>query len=282
LKAVLNQAVEQHRLLTSEREQTELTLRGSVQALVEVLALSNPAAFGRATRVQSLVSEVAALIGYRDCWQIEMAAVLSQLGVLSIPPETALRYGGGAELSAEEEAIIARFPEVALRLLRNIPRLDEIREILQHLTTDFESDGRPGTSRGEEIPLGALLIRPLLEYDLLLSRGCRPDEAMGRLRARGKAYDPAVLSDIGRVTGADSNQVIMELNFQNVQLGMAFIDDVRAPDGTLLVARGQEVTPALLARIDSYWSDMVLPAPVRVRVRQESTSDAPSLIDVAT
>lgn len=282
LKAVLDQAVAQHQLITAERELLENTLHGSVQALVEVLALSNPAVFGRATRVRSLVSDLAGLIGYRDRSQMEMAAVLSQLGVVALNPATALRYGQGAELSQEEEEMIAQLPELALRLLKGIPRLDEIKRILEHLGSDFEGDGPPGTARGEEIPLGALLIRPALDYDVLLTRGCRPDEAMARLRARGGAYDSAVLTDIGRVTGADSGRVIMELTFQNVQLGMAFVDDVRAPDGTLLVARGQVVTTALLVRIGNYWSDLELPAPVRVAVRMDSTIEPPSLIDAST
>ena len=37
-----------HRLVTAERELLELTLRGSVSALVETLALANPTAFARA------------------------------------------------------------------------------------------------------------------------------------------------------------------------------------------------------------------------------------------
>ena len=50
--------VEQHRLITSERVLLEQTLRGSVKALTEVLALANPAAFGRATRVRRSVLEM--------------------------------------------------------------------------------------------------------------------------------------------------------------------------------------------------------------------------------
>lgn len=278
LKAVLEQAVEQFRLATAERELLEQTLHGTIQALVEILALSNPTIFGRATRVRSLVSEVAALIGYRDRYEMEMAAVLSQVGVVTLPPATALRYGEGAELTPEEESMITRLPEVALRLLGDIPRLDEIRRILTHLGTDFHGDGPPGTFRGEELPIGALLIRPVLAYDVLLSRGCRPDEAMARLRARSRVYDPAVLTDIGKVTGADSDRVIMELSFQKVQLGMVFVDDVHAPDRTLLVAQGQQVTTALLMRIGNYWSDLELPAPVRVLVTKErECSDSASL-----
>lgn len=45
-------ALAQHRLITAERVLLEQTLRGSVNALVEMLSLASPAAFGRAGRVR--------------------------------------------------------------------------------------------------------------------------------------------------------------------------------------------------------------------------------------
>ena len=47
---------EQYRLLTVEKVLLEQTLRGSVKALTDILAITNPAAFGRATRVERTVS----------------------------------------------------------------------------------------------------------------------------------------------------------------------------------------------------------------------------------
>ncbi|MFM9458667.1 hypothetical protein ACKI1W_47580, partial [Streptomyces europaeiscabiei] len=45
--------VEQHRLKTAERVLLEHTLKGSVNALSDVLALANPAAFGRSSSVRA-------------------------------------------------------------------------------------------------------------------------------------------------------------------------------------------------------------------------------------
>ena len=43
----INQGVEQHRLVTAERSLLQDTLRGSISALAETLAIASPSAFAR-------------------------------------------------------------------------------------------------------------------------------------------------------------------------------------------------------------------------------------------
>jgi response regulator RpfG family c-di-GMP phosphodiesterase len=279
LRAALEHAVEQHRLVTAERELLERTLHGSVQMLIDLIAITHPVAFGRASRVRRIMGEVAALIGLRDRWQMEMAGMLSQVGVLTLPPALAARDGDGAELQAEEEALVARLPEVALRLIRDIPRLDEVREVLAHINDRFDGPVGEQTVAGAHIPLGARLLRAVLDFDRLCSQGHSASEAVARLRARIGWYDPDVLSDLVAVVGVHGHREVRELRFQEVELGMEFVDDVRAGDGTLLVARGQEVTPSLLERMQDYWSDLELPGPVRVTLvgREPSLKESQAL-----
>ncbi len=52
----LRAGVDQYRLITAERDLLDNTLRGSVRALTEVLALANPALFARSTRLRTLVT----------------------------------------------------------------------------------------------------------------------------------------------------------------------------------------------------------------------------------
>src|SRR5688572_23258210 len=87
LKAALEAAVAQHYLLNAERNVLQETLIGCIDALMEVLALANPAAFGRANHIKRLCSELAVRLGCAGFWQLEAAAMLSQIGYLSLPPE---------------------------------------------------------------------------------------------------------------------------------------------------------------------------------------------------
>src|SRR5882672_2539455 len=59
LLSAVDAAVEFNRLMVSERVLLNQTLHGSIKALTEVLALTNPTAFGRATRVKQHVTALA-------------------------------------------------------------------------------------------------------------------------------------------------------------------------------------------------------------------------------
>jgi hypothetical protein len=67
-------ALAQYQLQAAERELLEQTPRGAVDALAEVLALTNPAAFGRAGRVRALAGKLAHAIELATRWEVEVAA----------------------------------------------------------------------------------------------------------------------------------------------------------------------------------------------------------------
>jgi response regulator RpfG family c-di-GMP phosphodiesterase len=81
LTAALDSAMEQHRLITSERELLEQTLHGSVKMLTEVLSLVSPAAFSHACLVRKYVTHMATHLNLSSIWEFELAAMLCELGV---------------------------------------------------------------------------------------------------------------------------------------------------------------------------------------------------------
>ena len=85
LKAAVAAGVAQHRLVNAERAILKETLNGCLEIFMEILALTNPAAFGRANRLNRLATEFAATLGYQDDWQLQAATLLSQLGYWSLP-----------------------------------------------------------------------------------------------------------------------------------------------------------------------------------------------------
>jgi response regulator RpfG family c-di-GMP phosphodiesterase len=87
LKA-LSDCIEQHRLILAEKVLLEQTLRGSIKALIDILCLANPIAFGRATRVRRSVEQLLTCFEIRERWPVEVAAMLSQIGCVTLPPAT--------------------------------------------------------------------------------------------------------------------------------------------------------------------------------------------------
>jgi len=92
--------IEQYRLITAERELLSKTLSGSVSVLTEVLSLVNPAAFGQTASIRRLVRQMCQELQVSNAWEIEIAAMLCQVGCVTVP-ETTLADNGqiGVELA---------------------------------------------------------------------------------------------------------------------------------------------------------------------------------------
>jgi response regulator RpfG family c-di-GMP phosphodiesterase len=271
LLAAVDAAAEQHRLLTLERVLLEQTLHGSIKMLTDVLALTNPVSFGRANRLKSRVSELAPKLGLKETWQVELAAMLSQLGTITLPHDVAEKVHRGLALSEPEQKMVDRLPEVTEQLLANIPRLEGVRAIL----TRYMKPLRAGEALSEDpakraVELSSRLLRVALDFDVLEAQGNSPAHALDALRGRGDRYDPQILDALAPYCADRSaREQLRELPLSALKVGMLFAEDVKFSTGALLAARGYEVTASFLERARNFRSGSVK-EPIRVIVRPEA------------
>jgi response regulator RpfG family c-di-GMP phosphodiesterase len=266
LVTALAAAADQYRLITTERVLLEQTLHGSIKALTDVLALVNPAAFGRSTRVKQHVSGLAARLDVADRWQVEVAAMLSQIGCVTLPPQTAEKLYRGEPLTGAEQAMTSRLPAVGEQLLGSIPRLEAVREILAYEDKHFDGGGLPATGlHGERIPLGARMLKVVLDFDKLEAEGMSLELAIDTLRGRAGWYDTRIVEAFAEMLGGAKHTAhVREVRLREVRPGMVFVEDVVSGTGVLLIARGQEVTVGLLERIHNFSNHIGVREPVRV------------------
>lgn len=251
LAANLAAAVEQHRLIVSERVLLAETLHGAVRALIELLGLTNPHIFGHATIIKERASAVARRLGAGDDWTIEVAAMLSQVGAVTLPAETAQKLFAGRPLTRTEREAASRVPDVVERLLGNIPRMEPVREILSQQDAPF-------LPSGAALPLGARILKATVDFGVLESRGQQHQQAIETMRGRDGWYDPDVLAaladEVGQVDAASGR---CHLRLSDLEVGCRLQDDLVSDSGMLLLARGQVVNEAILARIRSSWTDIL-------------------------
>lgn len=239
LVAVLRDALRQHRLVVAERELLRGTLRGSVQVLTGVLALVNPDAFGRSERIRELVVRVGARLDAKPLWQLELAAMLCQLGCVALPPDTLRKRLAGEELNAEERQIWGMHPEIAAGLLAHIPRLKEVAAMV----------GAQQAPPTPEVPLGARILRAALDYDMELRRGLAPTRAVALLRSRPDRYDPAVLDALADGLAAASDAPMRGVPVAELRPGMVLARDLVDAKGAPLLLAGQQVSEASISRL---------------------------------
>jgi CheY-like chemotaxis protein len=255
LKAAIEAGVMQHRLIGAERSVLKETLIGCIKALIDVLAIANPVAFGRANRLKRLAVSFADSLQCRDFWQLEAAALLSQIGYLSLPAELVEKLYYGEPLTPEEKTLAAGVPEVVMKLLENIPRLDPVIQILVALTWTDEQIARLGDGT---VGLGTRILGLVSEYDTLITQGHSIDVAVQTLRGRSPRFTAGLIEQFGTHLGAGSGKnEAREIPLKTVQLGMVIMQDVRTHLGTLLVPRGFEVTPLFVERMGNFGPELL-------------------------
>ncbi len=238
-------ALEQHRLRTAERVLLEQTLKGSLKALADVLALANPAAFGRSERVRSSAAELARALQLDETWEVEVSALLVHIGAVTLPSETAEKLYAGARLSPGEQDMVDRIPALTRRILENIPRLEGVLEIIADHQRAYGERGA-----GRSLPVGARILRIALDHDALHGQLGDNSLALAAMRGRDLVYDPDLLDAFEQVIGSDAGDLrVREIPLGGLRAGMMLADDVRSDTGALLIARGNRATDQLIARL---------------------------------
>jgi response regulator RpfG family c-di-GMP phosphodiesterase len=268
LLAAIEAGVELHRTTMSEQTLFEQTLHGAIKMLTEVMSITNPVSFGRAQRVKQHVSALAEKLELGDRWQVEVAAMLSQLATFTLPPETLEKVYYGATLSAEEQAMVDRSPDVTEQLLGHIPRLEVVREILATHTKPYKKPDKVElTHEQQHVQRLTQILRVAVDFDTLEAQGLSSGMALTTLKGRADQYEPLVLSAFLALFGQrKEGDKIRDISLGALRSGMVLAADVKMATGTLFVARGYEVTPAFLERIRNFRPGSVR-EPIKVLIR---------------
>lgn len=257
----LTAALVQYRLVTAEKELLEQTLSGSVQVLTEVLSLVNPAAFARAERARRYIQHVVTAMKLGNPWQYEVAAMLSQLGCVTLAPQTIEAMYNGQPLTPAEQAQVAAHPGVAYDLLSRIPRLEPIAWMIQHQNRSLPPDGNPGQA---DIRKGAEILRLILAYEEAIHRGSSRNEAAHLLARLNPKFSPEFFAALVSLDPSAENDQVQSCRIDDLSPGMIVQEEVRGHDGSLILSKGQEITSTVIFRLTNLQSRRAIPAKISV------------------
>jgi response regulator RpfG family c-di-GMP phosphodiesterase len=271
LTQVMNCCIDQYFLRYAEKQLLEMTLHRSIKMLTEILSIARPAAYGRASRLRRLVSEIGRQLGMQDLWQVEIVAMLSQTGSMALPEEILEKARLGSALTAQEKKALARIPQVGHDLVANIPRLEPVALAILYQEKGFDGSGPPDDEiSGEEIPLPSRILKAAVDLDSLVARGASNQVALSELSKRLMLYDPNVLSALARVIGAEIADSKRALRIAELGPNMILDADVLNANGHPLLKKGQELTPAMLSRLRELALFTEIGEPIQVRVSAAS------------
>lgn len=272
LKKCLDDAIRQYQLENAEKELLNKTLNGSIQVLMEILSIMDHAAFSLAQKRRSAARKMAIHMKAPNLWAIEIASLLAEIGIVTLPDDTTERYLAGKALDESETKMVASIPEMSAKLVKRIPRLEKVSEIIRYQNKNYDGSGTPKDDTKERgIPVGSRILRVLNEYFRILVKGSSPQEALEMLELSPARFDPAALKSlracairIGAVK-ADENK-LKKIGLNGLKVGQTLRSDVKTQGGMLILKANQVLGPAHIQRIHNFATSDPIQEPIIVEV----------------
>ncbi len=270
MASAIEAGLKQYNLIKAERDLLEQTLAGSVKMLIDVLSLVNPEAFQKTWLLRDWMRRVAGRLELANVWELDIAAMLSPIGLITIAPEILGKIRDGAELSEVDREICERAPEAARNLLSNIPRMKNLSEMIYYQDKGFDGSGFPEDwVAGEDIPLGGRLLKVLID---LAALGDSPDRAaFAELEIRAPLYDPEILQvvrdcllDENAPEDDASTQEVVKVTAARLKAGARLVSNIETEDGWLVLAAGNEISQAQIERLSNLRKHRKLKEPLLV------------------
>jgi hypothetical protein len=197
-------------------------------------------------------------LGLTDIWKMELVALLSKVGSVTLPPDVLQSLKSGKALTGAEAYIVERVPEISHNLIVKIPRLESVANAIRYSAKRFDGGGRPEDDiKGENIPLGSRLLRIMEDLTEMLGRGIEGPGAFAIMRMRSGVYDP-VLLDKAQKCLAPRNRSLEKMpvghphQLSLLTVGMLLTADVETSSGILLVSAGHTITETILERVHNF------------------------------
>lgn len=271
-------ALRQHRLIIAEKELLHKTLKGSIHVLSELLSVANPLAFSAGLRIQDAVVQIAAALHLPNLWQYEIAALMSQIGCITLPVDILNKVYAGVNMTQEERELFSNHPLVGASLLEKIPRLENVTTMIGLQQQRFDAYlTKPGPAGAEEVVIGAQILKAVIDFDQHLMRGMSRGEAFGALRRQSGAYNPKVLAALAAVKFEEQRQVL-SLSVAQVSVGMVAMEDIVTKNQVLIIPKGLTITWPMLQGLLNFSRKVGVVEPVRVMIGQPREEDQPSAL----
>jgi hypothetical protein len=175
-----------------------------------------------------------------------------------VPEDILLKKYAGEDLPPEDNQIYGMHVSVAVGLLANIPRLEDISEIISHQADALAA--LPGA------PLGARLLRLAGDFDDALQKGLSKEDAVISLRPAREAYGTVAFEAFERIVFRAEGYRPRKVVTADLQPGMILATDLRLLTDVLILAKGYELTDFVITRLHRLARNQSLVEPIDVLV----------------
>ncbi|MBX7138938.1 MAG: response regulator [Oligoflexia bacterium] len=246
------------------------TLGGSVKLLVDLISILDPGIAGEVSQIRSPLKQICEHCRIGQVWEIELAATLARIGLLTVPETLRIRASSGQTLSKEELDVVGAMPKTSARLIRNIPRLERISDIIAALRFDGREFLYPTDAPrfAAESALVTLLLRaaPRLAKGETMAKILQAEIQIAPLYARPMLNGACSIWNERKPVVEAANQSY-SITVKDLCPGQTLLSDIVTLDGVLLIARGSILTPGMQEKVANYARLVGVREPIEVDAR---------------
>ena len=275
LSEAADSAINHFRLQKAEKDMLQDTLAGSVKMIVDIISMRDPESFARISRMREWGKRIAAKTSLPDAWKLDMALIVARFGEITLPDEVSIKISRHQKLNLAEQEAVFRTPEVARDLIKNIPKMEELSEIVYYQDKGFDGSGFPEeTKSGTAIPLHARLIKILKDLSEHTDERRPTSLSFDRLKQNADLYDSRLVEIVRKCLspkdGHAAQEKLMELSAMALEPGDIVAKDIYSTSGTLILSEHHELSDAAIQKIKQYVNLDKLEEPLSVRRQIEA------------
>jgi len=245
-----------HEELCAKRGVLERAMEGGVSLLREVYQSAGQRALAGPDLLMDYVSSFFYNIhpNQKTPREIEVALMLRYVGSSSLPGSLMQRAAMGEVLSPSEGQLIHSAVASGIQLLYGLPGMEAVARILHYQNKGFDGSGPPEDSlQGEALPFGSRLLRVMSDLLDLEKTGLKRHDALMRMAANAKRYDPEILK-LCRLRWQFDRNIQLRRVPKPVLLSDLCVSDILAKplyskDSQLVALEGTIMTETLLRQI---------------------------------
>lgn len=231
------------------------TLTGSIKMMTELLANSKPEVFAQASRLKRHAQKLNEKLFIFDGYKTELAAMLSVVGLVSIPEAIIDKKYSGKQLEVDEKLVYDSAIKDGVMLIRNIPRMEEIAEMIYPIKDENKSNK----------PTGREILNVIIDFDNYLLSEEVSEAAISKMLNNKIKYNPLVLETFIEYIRVECSEKIRRIFIRDIKLGMIILEDIMTDTNIKVMPKNTTITSHSLNVISYYTSRYRLVEPIKVK-----------------
>jgi putative two-component system response regulator len=245
IKTLQDQLVEEKEKLKAANHLLEVNFKELVAVLLKILEIQIPGASDRAQIAKDAALYVAINMGIEpeEMKKIVFGALMHELGKTGLPQ--AVIKKSYQDLSIEEEEAFYQYPLIGSIIIATISGFKESADDVYHQYENYDGSGFPDRLMGEEIGIGARILRCINFQEELFDSGLSAEKVIERVRlAAGKYLDPTAASHLVDFLLKNDDRLLQDkekVAVEDLRAGMVVAEDIYSSNGTKIVPKNVQI-----------------------------------------